>query len=158
MTIYDYIATLDSGETYSMERYKGKVMVIVNTATKCGLASQFKELEEIYQTYKNQDVIVLGFPSDQFHQELKDSQKASQTCRMTYGVSFPMHEISKVNGAYANPIFDYLVEGTFGFLGNKIKWNFTKFLVDKNGNVVKRFAPTDKPEKMIPYINSLLEE
>lgn len=156
MTIYDYTATLDNGETYSLEKYKGQIIIIVNTATKCGLAPQFKELEQIYQTYKDQGLIILGFPSNQFHQELKNSAEISQVCQMDYGVTFPMHEISKVNGAYANPIFSYLVGGTFGFMGNKIKWNFTKFLINREGKVVKRFAPMDKPSKMVPYIEQLL--
>lgn len=156
MKIYDYEATLDDEETYSLEKYKGNVMIIVNTATKCGLAPQFKELEEIYQTYKDKGVIILGFPSNQFHQESKTSEEASHACQMTYGVTFPMHQLAKVNGKDANPIFNYLISEAPGILGDKIKWNFTKFLIDQEGRVIKRFAPKDKPEKIIPYIEKLL--
>lgn len=156
MTIYGYEATLDNGESYFLEKYKGKVMIIVNTATKCGLAPQFKELETIYQTYKDKGLVILGFPSNQFHQEVKTSEEAIQACRMTYGVTFPMHQLSKVNGKAANPIFSYLMNEAPGVLGDKIKWNFTKFLINQRGEVVKRFSPTDKPEKMVPDIEKLL--
>lgn len=156
MTIYDYIATLENGETYSMEKYRGKVLVIVNTATKCGLAPQFEDLETIYEAYSEKGLEVLGFPSNQFKQELGTSQEAGEACRLTYGVSFPMHEISKVNGENANPIFSYLVENASGVLGSKIKWNFTKFLIDQKGTIVKIYAPTDSPKNMMKDIEFLL--
>ena len=156
MTIYDYTATLENGETYSMEKYRGKVLVIVNTATKCGLAPQFEDLETIYETYHEKGLEVLGFPSNQFKQELSTSEEAGEACRLTYGVTFPMHEISKVNGDDANPIFSYLVKNTSGVLGSKIKWNFTKFLIDQEGNIVKRYAPKDSSKNMIEDINALL--
>ena len=158
MSIYDFTAVKDNGESYSLKEYEGQVLIIVNTATKCGLAPQFKELEELYQQYKDQGLVILGFPSNQFHQEVSDSKEASHACQLTYGVSFPMHEITDVNGEDANPIFKYLTTQTNGVLGSKIKWNFTKFLIDRNGHVVKRFAPIDKPSKMRPEIECLLEK
>ncbi|MBP1039467.1 glutathione peroxidase [Vagococcus sp. BWB3-3] len=156
MTIYDYAATLENGETYSLEKYKGQILIIVNTATKCGLAPQFEDLEKIYETYQDQGLEILGFPSNQFKQELSTSEEASEACRLTYGVTFPMHAISKLSGEDANPIFTYLVDNTTGVLGSKIKWNFTKFLIDQEGNIVKRYAPKDSPKKMIGDIEALL--
>lgn len=156
MNIYDFDVTAENGEKYSLERYKGKVLLIVNTATKCGLAGQFSELEELYQKYHSQGLEILGFPSDQFKQELTTGNEAAEACRLTYGVTFPMHDIIKVNGEEAHPLFQYLTEKTKGFLGKNVKWNFTKFLVDRDGNVVERFAPTDKPSKFEKEIAKLL--
>lgn len=158
MSIYDYDVTLENGESYSMSKYKGKTLLIVNTATKCGFAPQFEGLEDLYETFKDQDVVVLGFPSNQFKQELKDSQEAAEACRMTYGVTFPMHDINDVNGKKALPLFQYLTAEAPGALGDAIKWNFTKFLVDRNGVVRKRFAPKTVPEKIIPELKQVLAE
>jgi glutathione peroxidase len=148
MSIYDYTVTTESGDTYSMSKYRGHPLIIVNTATKCGFAPQFEQLEQLYEQHKDEGLIVLGFPSDQFHQELDDSGKAAEACRMTYGVSFPMHAICEVNGARALPLFDYLKAQAKGTLGDNIKWNFTKFLVTADGEVVKRYAPKTNPLKM----------
>ena len=156
MSIYDIRVTTDLGETYTLDRYKGKVMLIVNTATKCGLVGQFDDLETLYKKYENKDFVVLGFPSNQFKQEVGTADQASQACRLTYGVTFPMHEIVKVNGEDAHPLFKLLAEETKGLFGKKVKWNFTKFLVDKDGNIVKRFAPTDKPLKFEKEIEAYL--
>ncbi|TXK45947.1 glutathione peroxidase [Lactococcus sp. dk322] len=156
MKLYDYEAILPSGEVYSLSRYQGKVIVIVNTATKCGLAPQFEALEKIYNDYKENGLIVLGFPSNQFKQETENSKGAEEACRLNYGVTFPMHQISNVNGPHRNPIFGYLTSNSKAFLGEKIKWNFTKFLVDRQGNVVKRYSPKDRPEKMRKMIEELL--
>lgn len=145
MSIYDIDVTLENGETYKMDRYKGKTLLIVNTATKCGLATQFDELQQLYDKYKDQDLLVLGFPSNQFKQEISTAEDAAESCRMEYGVTFPMHDIVKLNGSGAHPLFKLLTEETKGLLGKAVKWNFTKFLVDKNGNIIKRFAPTDTP-------------
>ena len=145
MTIYDLSATLENGETYQLDRYKGKTLLIVNTATKCGLAPQFDELQKLYDKYKAKDFVVLGFPSNQFKQEVATAEDAAEACRMTYGVSFPMHEIVKINGKDAHPLFKMLTDETKGVLGSAIKWNFTKFLVDKKGQVVERFGPTESP-------------
>ena len=145
MTIYDIEVTLESGETYKMDKYKGKTLLIVNTATKCGLASQFDDLQKLYEKYKEEDLVVLGFPTNQFKQEIDSASDAAESCRMTYGVTFPMHEMIKVNGSDAHPLFKLLTEETKGLTGKAVKWNFTKFLVDKEGNIIKRFAPTTTP-------------
>ncbi|WP_390409009.1 glutathione peroxidase [Lacticaseibacillus jixiensis] len=154
--IYDYDVTLDNGEQYSMAKYRGKPLVIVNTATKCGFAPQFKQLEALYERYKDQGLTILGFPSNQFKQELADGAQAAEACRMTYGVSFPMHSMTVVNGDDAAPLFKYLKHEAPGALGESIKWNFCKFLVDRDGNVVERFAPKTNPEKMVPAIEKVL--
>ncbi|WP_431029817.1 glutathione peroxidase [Lysinibacillus sp. LZ02] len=156
MSIYNINVTTDTGETYTLERYKGKTMLIVNTATKCGLVGQFEALEALYKKYADHDFVVLGFPSNQFKQEVGTADQASQACRLTYGVTFPMHEIVKVNGEDAHPLFKLVTEETKGLLGKKVKWNFTKFLVDKQGNIIKRFGPTDKPTKFEKEIEKYL--
>lgn len=145
MNLYDIEVALETGETYTLNRYKGKVMLIVNTASRCGFATQFDELQTLYETYKDQDFVVLGFPSNQFKQEDKSADEAAEACRLTYGVSFPMHELVTLNGSDAHPLFQHLTEATKGILGKAIKWNFTKFLVDKKGNVVNRYAPKTTP-------------
>lgn len=155
-TVYDFDVTLEDGTPYSLSKYAGHPLIIVNTATKCGFAGQFAGLEDLYEQYRDQGLVVLGFPSNQFHQELDSSQDAAQACRMTYGVDFPMHTIHDVNGADALPLFKHLQHAKGSLLGDAIKWNFTKFLVDANGNVVERFAPQTEPEKMIPAIEKVL--
>ena len=156
MSIYDYQVTLENGDVYSLEKYAGHPLLIVNTATKCGFAPQFKQLEQLYEDYQDQGLVVLGFPSNQFHQELDDDSQAAAVCRTTYGVTFPMHTIRNVNGKDALPLFTYLTAETKGTFGRSIKWNFTKFMVDRNGQVVKRFAPKTDPLKMIPEIEKLV--
>lgn len=156
MTIYDIDVTLENGESYSLEKYKGHPLVIVNTATKCGLSGQFDELQKLYDTYHEQGLEVLGFPSDQFKQELSNGADAAEACRLSYGVTFPMHELVKLNGSEAHPLFQLLTSETKGVLGSKVKWNFTKFLVDGEGHVVKRFAPTASPSQMKEDIEKLL--
>lgn len=158
MSVYDFEATLENGETYSLDKYKGQVMIIVNTATKCGLAPQFKELEELYEKYKDQGLVILGFPSNQFKQEVGSSEEAAESCRLTYGVSFPMHQLCQVNGSDTLPLFKYLKDETRGTLGSSIKWNFTKFLIDKNGEPATRYAPQTSPLKMTEDIETLLKE
>ena len=147
MNIYDISVKTEKGETYTLERYKGQVLMIVNTASKCGFTKQFTELQQLYDKYQDQGFVVLGFPSDQFKQELATGEQAAQFCRLDYGVTFPMHDMIKVNGADAHPLFQILTSETKGLLGQAIKWNFTKFLVDRQGNVVKRYAPKDNPLK-----------
>lgn len=154
--IYDYDVTLENGEQYSMSKYRNHPLVIVNTATKCGFAPQFKQLEQLYEKYRDQGLVVLGFPSNQFHQELESGSEAAQACKMTYGVDFPMHTLHDVNGKEALPLFDYLKEQAPGALGDAIKWNFTKFLVDREGNVIKRYAPKTNPLKMEDEIEKVL--
>lgn len=145
MNIYDIEVALENGETYKLDKYKGKTLLIVNTATKCGLAPQFDELQKLHDKYKDDDFIVLGFPTNQFKQEIDSASDAAESCRMTYGVTFPMHDMVKVNGSDAHPLFKLLTEETKGITGKAVKWNFTKFLVDKKGTIIKRFAPTTTP-------------
>lgn len=157
MTIYDYNVTDSKHNEYSLSKYEGQVVLIVNTASKCGLAGQFDGLEALYQKYKDQGLVVLGFPCNQFaNQEPGDASEAEQTCRLNYGVTFPMHEIIDVNGDNAHELFKYLKKQQSGMLSSAIKWNFTKFLIDRNGNVVKRFSPQTKPEKLESSIEDLL--
>ena len=156
MSIYDFEETLEDGSKYSLNKYKGRPMLIVNTATKCGFAPQFDGLEALYKKYQKAGLIVLGFPSNQFKQELADGHAAAEACRMKYGVSFPMHQLIKVNGQQRAPLFKYLKTEAPGELGKSIKWNFTKFLVDRNGHVVKRFAPKTTPEAIEPAVEELL--
>lgn len=158
MGIYDIEVTDAGGETHKLAEYEGQAMLIVNTATKCGLRGQFDSLEQLYKNYSEEGLVVLGFPSDQFGQELSEAEEAEQSCRMTYGVTFPMHEIIKVNGTDAHPLFKYLTDNTKGLLGSGIKWNFTKFLIDRNGNIVKRYAPKDKPETFEDDIRNILNK
>ncbi len=157
MSVYNFEVTADNGEKYLLERYAGHPLLIVNTATKCGLAPQFKKLEQLYKQYQDKGFIVLGFPSNQFHQEVKNSQEAAETCRITYGVTFPMHQINDVNGEKALPLFKYLTAKENGILSKAIKWNFTKFLINQKGIPVKRYAPTTDPLKIAPDIEQLLQ-
>lgn len=156
MSIYEFDVSLEDGQVYSLSRYENQVMLIVNTATKCGFAPQFEELETLYEKYKEKGFVVLGFPSDQFKQELADGSEAAEACRLKYGVSFPMHELIKVNGSETYPLFKYLKSEAPGALGKTIKWNFTKFLVDKNGKVVERYSPKTTPFEIEEEIVELL--
>jgi len=154
---YSHEATSITGETISMDNFKGKTVVVVNTASKCGLTPQYEGLEELYQKYKDQGLVILGFPCNQFaNQEKGNEDEIQEFCQVNYGVSFPMFSKVEVNGNGAHPVYKYLKSEQGGFLGSNIKWNFTKFVVDKNGQPVKRFAPTTKPEKMEAYIKKLL--
>ena len=157
MSIYNIEVPDVNGEAYTLDTYKGKVLLIVNTATKCGLAGQFDELEELYKTYQDRGLVVLGFPSNQFKQETSTGLAAAEACRLTYGVTFPMHDLVKVNGADAHPLFKVLTEETKGILGKSVKWNFTKFLIDADGNIIKRYAPTDKPSSIAKDIEAYLK-
>lgn len=158
MNLYDIAVQTEKGEQYDLERYKGNVILVVNTASKCGFTKQFTQLEELYGKYKEQGLVILGFPSDQFKQELSSGEEAAEFCRLDYGVSFPMHEMIKVNGSEAHPLFQHLTSEAKGLLGQTVKWNFTKFLVDREGNVVKRYAPADNPLKAEKDILALLEQ
>lgn len=147
--IYDFTATHSNGEDVSLREYEGKPMVIVNTASKCGFTPQFKELQELYEEYKDQGLVVLGFPSDQFNdQEFADMKDTMEFCQLNYGVSFPMFKKIDVKGENVHPLFEYLVSQKKGLLTEDIKWNFTKFLVDPDGKVVKRYAPQSSPKKI----------
>ncbi|GAA3731092.1 glutathione peroxidase [Salinicoccus jeotgali] len=157
MNIYDIEVKKANGESYSLEDYKGKPMLIANTASKCGLRGQYDELETLHKEYEDQGLIVLGFPSNQFNnQEPGSDEDAEEACRINHGVTFDIHEIIDVNGDTAHPLFKHLKEESKGMMGDKIKWNFTKFLVDREGNVVSRVAPTTSPLKMKDDIENVL--
>lgn len=156
MSIYNFEVALEDGTVYSLEKYACKPIIIVNTATKCGLAPQFEQLEKLYQTYQSQDLVILGFPSNQFKQELASATEAAEACKATYGVTFPMHQLIDVNGENTDPLFTYLKNEAPGTVTKAIKWNFTKFLIDRNGIVIERFAPQTSPLKMTTAIESVL--
>lgn len=157
-TFYKLSAKAPSGREISMSEYKGKVVLIVNTATKCGLAPQFEGLEALHQKYKDQGLVVLGFPCNQFlNQEPETNETMAESCQINFGVTFQLFEKCNVNGSDTHPIFRYLKKKMGGFSGSRIKWNFTKFLVDKNGNPVKRFAPIVKPASIEKEILELME-
>ena len=141
-----------------MTDFKGQVVLVVNTASKCGLTPQFKGLESLYETYKDRGLMVLGFPCNQFAgQDPASNDEISEFCQLNYGVSFPMFAKIDVNGDSAHPLFKHLKSAAPGLLGSEaIKWNFTKFLVDRNGQVVERYAPTTEPEKIAKDIERLL--
>lgn len=156
-TFYHFKAKTLQGKEISMEQYKGKVVVVVNTASKCGLTPQYEGLEALNQKYKDKGLVILGFPCNQFgNQEPGGAKEISEGCLINYGVSFQMFDKIDVNGDAAHPLFKYLKKELPGFLISKVKWNFTKFVVDRNGKPVKRFSPTTKPEQMEAYIQSLL--
>lgn len=155
--IYDYTVKDTFGDDYSLENIKGKVALIVNTASKCGFTPQFEGLEELYQEYKDDGFIILGFPSNQFgKQDPGTNEEIRDFCQINYGVSFPMMEKIDVNGDNEDPLYTYLKDEQGGVLSGKIKWNFTKFLIDRDGNVVDRYAPTTKPEDIKEDIEKLL--
>lgn len=155
---HQFRATSLQGKEIAMDSYKGKYVLVVNTASKCGLTPQYEGLEKLYEKYKDQGLVILGFPCNQFaNQEPGDEQSIAEGCLVNYGVTFPMFSKIDVNGDNAHPIYKYLKSELGGVLGSKIKWNFTKFLVDQEGNPVKRFAPTTKPEKIDKYLQSVLK-
>ncbi len=150
MDIYDFEAKTIDGETRKLDAYRDRVLLIVNVASECGFTPQYTGLERLYREYKDHGLTVLGFPCDQFgHQEPDSEAEIKRFCSLNYEVTFPMFAKIKVNGDDAHPLFKFLKERQKGLLGTEqIKWNFTKFLVDRDGRVVKRYAPTDTPEKI----------
>lgn len=156
--IYQFDVQDNQGNKSPMSEHKGKVVLVVNTASKCGFTPQYKGLEALHQKYKDQGLVVLGFPCNQFAgQEPGDNAAISEFCELNFGVSFPLMAKLEVNGDNTDPLFQHLKQEAPGLLGSKgIKWNFTKFLVSRDGQVVKRFAPKDKPESMTAAIESLL--
>ena len=159
MKFYDFVAKTISGQEIKMGAYKGKVILVVNTASKCGLTPQFEELEELYKEFRYQGLEILGFPCNQFaNQDSGSDQEISEFCSLNYGVSFPMFGKVEVNGKTAHPLFNYLKKEARGILSNEIKWNFTKFLIDTDGNVVKRYAPVVTPAQFKKDIEKLLKE
>jgi glutathione peroxidase len=156
-TVYDFEVKKTSGELKSLKEYEGKPLIIVNTASKCGLTPQFKGLQELYEKYKDSGVEILGFPCDQFNnQEFDNIEETTEFCQLNYGVSFPIFAKIDVNGDNTDPLFAYLKEQKKGILSKNIKWNFTKFLVDRNGQVVERYAPTTEPGKIEDDLMKLL--
>lgn len=158
MDIYDYhVRTIDR-QNKLLGDYKGKVLLIVNTASKCGFTPQYQELETLYRQYKEQGLVVLAFPCNQFgHQEPGSEQEIQNFCSSNYDISFPLFAKIEVNGEDAHPLYQHLKNEQPGLLGSKrIKWNFTKFLVDKTGQVVRRYAPLDQPKALVGDIEQLL--
>jgi glutathione peroxidase len=157
-TVYDFAGLNIKGEEVPLDQYRGKVMLIVNTASKCGFTPQYKGLESLYKKYQDKGLEILGFPCNQFgKQEPGNEEQISEFCELNFGVTFPLFKKVDVNGPDAHPLYKFLKSEAPGMLGSEaIKWNFTKFLVDQNGKVVKRFAPTDTPEKIEKQVAELL--
>lgn len=154
---YDFKANTLQGKEISMDAYKGKVVMLVNTASKCGLTPQYEGLEKLNKLYKDKGLVILGFPCNQFAgQEPGSEKEIAEGCLINYGVSFQMFSKIDVNGANAHPLYKYLKKELKGFPGSELKWNFTKFMLDKEGKPYKRYSPTTKPEKMIADIEKLL--
>jgi glutathione peroxidase len=157
-SIYDFSTTSLQGQPLELSSFKDKVVLIVNTASKCGFTTQYTGLQKLYDSFAAKGLVVLGFPCNQFGgQEPGSTEDIQSFCQVNYGVTFPLSEKVDVNGGNAHPLYKYLTAAKPGLLGLKdIKWNFTKFLVDRQGNVVKRYAPTDTPESIAQDIESLL--
>ncbi|QJR82551.1 glutathione peroxidase [Alteromonas pelagimontana] len=157
-SVYNFTATLNNGDVRPLSDYAGNVMLIVNTASRCGFTYQYGGLEHLYNEYRDAGLVVLAFPCDQFgHQEPGSDAEIKQFCELNYGVSFPVYTKIEVNGANAHPLFQHLKRSARGFLGTtRIKWNFTKFLIDASGKVVKRYAPATKPDAIKADIQRLL--
>jgi len=157
MNFYDITINTPQGKNLSMSEFKGKVVLVVNTATKCGLAPQFDGLEQLHEKYKDQGLVVLGAPCSQFlGQEPESNETVEEVCRINHGVTFQLSGKIDVNGNNTHPLFKFLKNKLGGILGSRIKWNFTKFLVDSNGKPIKRYSPTTKPENIEADIKSLL--
>ena len=158
MSIYTHTLTKNTGEPQEMESYRGKLLLIVNTASKCGFTKQYEGLENLYSRYKDKGFEILGFPCDQFgHQEPGSDEEIAAFCNINFGVSFSLFKKTDVNGPQTHPMYVELKDQAPGLLVSKrIKWNFTKFLVSKDGTVVKRYAPTTKPEDIAKDIESHL--
>ncbi|MEK4442054.1 MULTISPECIES: glutathione peroxidase [Niallia] len=158
MSIYDFKVKTMDGKMQALSTFKGNILLIVNTASKCGFTPQFKELQELYQMYKEEGFVVLGFPSNQFmSQDPGTNEEIKSFCEVNYGVTFPMFAKIDVNGKEADPLYQYLTKEAPGALGVKaIKWNFTKFLIDRNGNVVDRYAPSTSPSEIKADIEKLI--
>ncbi len=157
-TIYDFSTTSLQGQPLELSSFKEKVVLIVNTASKCGFTTQYTGLQKLYDSFAAKGLVVLGFPCNQFGgQEPGSTEDIQSFCQVNYGVTFPLSQKVDVNGSNAHPLYKYLTAAKPGLLGLKdIKWNFTKFLVDQQGNVVKRYAPTDTPEAIAKDIEALL--
>lgn len=157
-TVYDFEAEQMGGKTVALKQFHGKVMLIVNTASACGFTPQFAGLEELHKTYSPQGLVVLGFPCNQFGaQDRGSNEEIASFCQLNYGVGFPMMSKIQVNGPQAHPLYQWLVREARGFLGSKsIKWNFTKFLIGRDGRVLKRYAPYTEPRRLHRDIEAAL--
>ncbi|MCM2295729.1 glutathione peroxidase [Rhodoferax sp.] len=157
-TVYDFEALSINGKLVALKKFKGKAMLIVNTASACGFTPQFAGLEKLHESYGAQGLVVLGFPCNQFgSQDAGSNSEIAEFCQLNYGVTFPMMARIEVNGAGAHPLYQWLAAEAPGLLGSKsIKWNFTKFLVGKDGRVRQRYATTDKPESLVKDIEAAL--
>ncbi|MCB2206766.1 MAG: glutathione peroxidase [Bacteroidetes bacterium] len=154
---YTYHAISLQGEEISMEQYKNKVVLIVNTASKCGFTPQYEGLEKLHEKYHKEGLVILGFPCNQFANQEPGGKTEIEACVLNYGVSFQMFDKVNVNGKEAHPLFKFLKKSLPGTLGGRIKWNFTKFLLDAEGNPVKRFGPSTKPQEIEKDIKNLLQ-
>lgn len=156
-TFYDFEAIDIRGNVVSMKDYRNKTVVVVNTASKCGLTPQYEGLEKLYTKYSAKGLVILGFPCNQFAaQEPGSSEEIAEFCQINYGVSFPIFSKIDVNGDHTHPLFVYLKMSLSGWFGDDIKWNFTKFVINKNGKPVKRFSPVTKPENMEDFLKECL--
>lgn len=154
---YELSANNPQGRSVSLADYKGKVVLVVNTATQCGLTPQFAGLEKLYQDYKDKGFVILGFPCNQFgSQEPLANEVMEETCKVNHGVTFPLFQKIEVNGPGTHPVFGYLKKKLGGLFGSRIKWNFTKFLIDATGKPVKRYSPVTKPEGIEGKVKELL--
>lgn len=157
MSIYDYTVETIKGVEAPLSNYKGKVLLIVNTASKCGFTPQFDGLQKLYDKYQDQGFVILGFPSNQFmNQEPGTNEDIQDFCRLNYGVNFPIFSKMKVRGRDAHPLFKYLIKQAPGFLSNQVKWNFTKFLINRDGKVIERFSPNKDPKDLEADIKNIL--
>ncbi|MFF3022575.1 glutathione peroxidase [Gottfriedia sp. NPDC057948] len=159
MSIYDFEVKDSKGEEVSLSKYKDKVIIVVNTASACGYTPQYKDLQALYEEYKEEGLVILGFPCNQFmNQEPGSNEEIQSFCELNFGVTFPVYGKIDVNGDKADPLFKYLSSEAPGIMGLKsIKWNFTKFIIDKNGKVIERFAPQTNPQEMKSTIEKLLK-
>ena len=158
-SLHEFTAPTPTGEDRPLSEYAGQVAVVVNTASRCGLTPQFTGLQELYEQYRDQGLVVLGFPCNQFaNQEPGTDTEASQFCQLNYGVDFPVFAKVDVNGSNAHPLWQWLRAQRSGLLGDAIKWNFTKFLVGRDGQVIERFAPTTAPATMRAAVEKALQQ
>lgn len=156
-SIYNFTIQMPNGTEKTLKEYEGKPLIVVNTASKCGLTPQFKGLQELYEKYSDQGLEIIGFPCDQFNnQEYENIEETTQFCQINYGVTFPITSKIDVNGENAHPLFTFLKKQKKGILSDNIKWNFTKFLINREGQVVERYAPTTVPSKIEEDIKKLL--
>ena len=157
-TIYDLTYTSNRGEEVALDQYRGKPLLIVNTASKCGLTPQYEGLQELHDAYADRGLVVIGFPCDQFaHQEPGDNDQIEEFCKINYGVTFPLSTKVDVNGGSTDPVFTFVKERSKGLLGSMVKWNFTKFLVAPDGETVTRYSPQTNPADLAEDIEALVE-